>query len=294
MDPGVLYSFRKENAMQNQTKIAMIRGAGLSFPLAALLFLFVGKLYVFSFILVGALIGFGVGEWISRGSVFHRNSQLAVISDHREVGQPGWLVNHLLHPNLLIRLAALLVLGSGLLLATWSIGYYLLPEGVFHGGAEAQMARGTLNTPSANGVEEWGKIFRANLVPVALILIGSLLIRVNGISFGCLVSLVNIIGYGLFMGTNSFAIPMPVRLAPSLEILQRSGPYEMLALVLLAASSYSWSFFEVKQLFRTNPSQVQPRPKIIGSEVGVFLLGIVILAAANWMEASMVMTTYFR
>ena len=91
------------------------------------------------------------------------------------------------------------------------------------------------------------------------------------------------------MGTHSFAIPMPVRLAPSRAILERSGPYEMLALIVLAAASYGWSIFKIERLFRTNPERIIPGPKVTIVEVAAFLLGIGILAAANWREAVMVM-----
>lgn len=179
--------------------------------------------------------------------------------------------------------------GTGLLFVSWCIGYYLLPKGIFRVGAETQMAREALNTSSGSILEEWTKLFRANLLSAFIILAGSLLIRVNRVSLGYLTALYNIAGYGLFIGTNSFVIPMPFRMAPSLAIFQRSGPYEMLALIVLAAASYDWSTFEIKHLFRTNPERVIPGPKITVVEIATFLFGIGILATANWREASLVM-----
>jgi hypothetical protein len=42
-------------------------------------------------------------------------------------------------------------------------------------------------------------------------------------------------------------------------------------------------------LFRTNPERVQPGPRFAWYEFGAALAGVGILAAANWVEASMVM-----
>jgi hypothetical protein len=116
------------------------------------------------------------------------------------------------------------------------------------------------------------------------------LIKVNGYSFGTIVALFNLVGYGLFIGTHSFAIPYPERLAPTVQILSRSGPYEMAALVLLAASSYGWSFFAIKKIFRTNPERVEQGPRLSWQDAVGVVLGISILMTANWVEASMIMS----
>jgi hypothetical protein len=276
--------------MQNSIKISVIRGAGLSFPIACLLFLFTGQPIVFVVILAGALIGFGIGEVLVRNPAAADKIQAAINPSKKMPDRQSVLANYLLHPNLFIRLVCLALFGGSLLLITWFIGYYLLSEGIFRGGAQAQMVRGSLNSLSVTVFEEWRKIFAANMMPVMIILGGSLLIRINRVPFGYWVVLFNTAGYGLFIGTNSFAIPMAARMAPSFAILERSGPYEMLALVIIASASFGWSFFEIRQLFRTNPERVFPRPKITGFEIAVLLLGIGILAAANWREAAMVIS----
>lgn len=275
--------------MQNTIKIATIRGAGLSFPIASILFIFSGQFYVFALVPAGALVGLGMGIFLARNPNVDHKLHTAMRPESTKTTRPHWFTKYLFHPNLLIRLISLIVFGAGLLLVTWSIGYYLLPEGIFRGGAETQMVRESLNTPSASVLEEWTKLFKANLLPALLILVGSLLMRVNRVSLGYLTALFNIAGYGLFIGTNSFAIPMPFRMAPSLAIFERSGPFEMLALIVLAAASFGWSFFEIRHLFHTNPERVIPAPKITTLEIAAFLLGIGILAAANWREAVMVM-----
>lgn len=276
--------------MQNAIKIATIRGAGLSFPVACLLFIFLGQPYAFALVPAGAVLGFGMGMFLAKNPTVEPKLKAMIDSERTRITRLNWIAEFLFHTNLLIRLISLVVFGAVLLFVSWSIGYYLLPEGVFGGGAEMQMARAALNTSSASVLEEWTKLFKANMLPTLIILVGSLLIRVNRVPLGYVTALYNIAGYGLFIGTNSFAIPMPFRMAPSLAIFERSGPYEMLALIVLAAASYGWSHFEIKHLFRTNPERVIPGPKIRGTEIAAFMLGIGILAAANWREASMVMS----
>jgi hypothetical protein len=56
--------------------------------------------------------------------------------------------------------------------------------------------------------------------------------------FGYLVPLAWYIYYGLLLGTNSFGIAMPERIAPSLVIFERAGPFELTAYPLSAAASY--------------------------------------------------------
>jgi hypothetical protein len=277
--------------MTNPIKIAVVRGMGLAFPIACLWYVFSGDPSVFSLVLVGAVLGFTVGVVLKRFPGLKTKSP-AVLKEiePRSTRQTG-LMKYLAHENPIIRFASLVAVGILLFLPAWYIGYYLLPEGIFRGGAEAHMARSQLATSSASVFEEWTRIFTANLIPVLIILLGGLLIRVNGLTFGYLIALFNLVGYGLFVGTNSFAIPYPERLAPSLEILSRSGPYEMLALVLLATSSCFWPFFEIKRIFYTSVERVEHGPRFSRKDAIGFGIGLFILIAANWLEAVMIMST---
>jgi hypothetical protein len=277
--------------MSIDIKVATLRGAGLAFPIACLGYVFSGNLSVFSLVLFGAGIGFVVGMILRRQQQAPAGSTVSIpsVRSQAERGPGSWKA--LSHPDPVIRFLSLLSVGALLFLLAWCVGYYLLPEGLFRGGADAQMVRSQLTGQSGSVFEEWTKIFRANLVPVLIILLGSLLVRVNGLSFGYLVALFNLVGYGLFIGTNSFAIAYPQRMAPSFEILSRSGPYEMIGLVLLASSTYFWSFFEVKRLFVTNPERVQQEDRFSWKDALGIGLALVILGAANWIEALMVMSS---
>jgi hypothetical protein len=277
--------------MSNQIKISTVRGVGLAFVLACLFFLFSGNPSSFLLVLLGAGIGFVIGLILERDSKLEAKIHAYIARIGAAPPQRSRLMNYLAHQSLIIRFVNLMAIGTVLFVFARCIGYYVLPEGIFLAGADAHMIRNNLSGQSASVLEEWIRIFKANIVPVLFILLGSLLIRVNGFSFGYLAVLFNLIGYGLFVGSNSFAIPYPARMAPSFEILSRSGPYEMIALGMVAAATYFWPFFEIKKIFLSSPERVVGGARFSWKDVLGIGLGLVILMAANWMEALMVMTS---
>ncbi|MFN2323451.1 MAG: hypothetical protein ABR510_10900 [Trueperaceae bacterium] len=196
--------------------------------------------------------------------------------------------DYLGHPNVLVRFLSLMILGTVLFLVAWTTGYYLLPEGAFHTGAEAQLASRGLSGIAETAFDEASGIFLHNLLPVVLIVLGNIALRVNGIPIGYVVPLFNLVGYGLFIGTNSFLIPYPERLAPTFAILERSGPYEMTALVMVAAATAAWSRYAVRRLFRTEPERLPGPPRVTWQQVAFLLLGIALLAGAAWREGMMI------
>ena len=276
--------------MTNSIKIATVRGAGVAFPVACLWYVFSGNFAVFSLVLIGAGVGLIVGSVLNRIPGWKMKSGLDPRQVDSQPEQQTATSRYLTDQNPLIRFLSLLAAGTLLFLLAWYIGYYLLPEGVFRGGADAHMALSQLATRSASVFEEWLRIFMANLIPVLILLLGSLVIRINGLTFGYIVALFNLAGYGLFIGTNSFAIPYSERMAPSLEIFSRSGPYEMLALVLLATSVYFWPFYDIKHIFRTNSERVSHGRRFSWMDAVGIGIGIGLLMAANWLEAVMVMS----
>jgi hypothetical protein len=66
--------------------------------------------------------------------------------------------------------------------------------------------------------------------------------------------------YAVFLGTNSFFIPMAEPMVPTLAVLLRGGPYEMTAFILMAVTTYNHSRFaltkemhSLKDLHRISP-----------------------------------------
>lgn len=267
-----------------KARIAAIRGAGISFALASLLFVFTWAWWVFLLIPVGALVGFA----LSRRPERERTKRPMPTSSSAIARVGRWVQHQLLHPNLLLRFAGLFTLAVLLFVLAWLIGYYLLPEGALRAAGAEQLARGGLDVTAEGVGEEWGRIFTYNLVPLILIVLANLVLRVNGVPLGYIVPLYNVVGYGAFIGTNSFVIPYPERLAPTFAILERSGPYEMTALLIVAAATATWSHYQVRSIFHTNPEPVEPRPRIALTHLVFLALGVALLAVANLIEAAMI------
>lgn len=279
--------------MRRSKLICTVQGAGLSSPIAALLFVLTWNWMCFLLIPAGAGIGFLIGLIVTKkspaiGLENHSHTEIANFQRAQKILE--LLSRMFQNRNVIVRFANLLTAGCFLFILAWSVSYAILPEGTFSAGAEVHMARSSLDSASQTAVAEWIKILRANFIPILLIIISSLLIKINGIPLGYLIVLYNLVLYGLFVGTNSFAIPYTNRLPPSLAILERSGPYEMTALILLAAATGTWSFFQVKRLFHTVPERVIPAPEFHPSDFATILLGIGLMMAANWKEAVMIMS----
>ncbi len=279
--------------MRNIKTIHSVQGAGLAFPLAALLFVLTWNWRFFFLIPAGAAAGFLLGRKLSRAfspAAVRQPSQVGRLNILKCVrARISRFKVMLLAEGFSVRFFSLLAVGFLIFMLAWIVGYTVFPEGALRPGVQVQMARGGLEAVSPTLVEEAIKIFRVNLYPVFIILVGNLLIRINRVPLGYLAALFNLGMYGLLVGTNSFAIPYAERMAPSLAILGRSGPYEMIALLILAASTGRWSLFEIKRLFFTTPERVVPRPRVALADFGGIVLGMVLLAAANGAEAAMIL-----
>lgn len=126
------------------------------------------------------------------------------------------------------------VLSQAVFWAAWWIGYLWLPEGLLRGGSVASrlplehlpMAQRIVAVIAWNAL--WALLFAA----------GANFVRVGEWPLGLTAVLTIWAFYGLVLGTNSFAEPLPVRPAPSLLlVLQRAGFLEALSYLLFAAAT---------------------------------------------------------
>lgn len=95
--------------MQNTIKIAAIRGAGLSFPIACVLFLLLGQPTVFVLMPAGALIGLGIGVYLNKNPHVNRKLHDGMRPGRAQTQQQNGLAKYLFHPHLLIRVSSLVV-----------------------------------------------------------------------------------------------------------------------------------------------------------------------------------------
>lgn len=197
----------------------------------------------------------------------------------------GVLVRILHHDRLAVRVAGAVGVGYALFFLAWSIGYSVLPEGVLRGQLSGGLPMVT-SSPLMLAVQ----IVGFNLLVPGLVLVLLSRMQVGRFSLGYNVPFANMVLYGLWLGTNSFQVPMPERMEPTLTVFwQRSGPYEMLAFTLMAAVLARSA--RVRQVsFWSGPTVPVPpaeRGTLGLPEYIVLALALAMLVAANVVEAGM-------
>ncbi len=268
--------------MQSPRIVYTVRGAGLSVLVAAIVFVLTWQPLAFALIGLGALAGLAAGTLAERRGMVA--AQPAAVGPEQERRSP--LARVLQHERLIVRTAGLMAVAALLFMAAWYAGYYLLPEGILR-GRTAMAPAGSGVAPSV--LREWLGMALWNVtVPLALIVAGNVLLRINGYPLGYLPPLFNVVMYGLIIGTNSYTIPMPTRMAPSLAVLGRAGPYEFAGYLLVAAATSTLSCWEIRRFMRSNPERVAERPALSRGQWLAVGAGIAVILLAAWREAAMI------
>lgn len=196
----------------------------------------------------------------------------------------GPLLRLLQHERLSTRVAGTLVLGYALLYAAWAAGYYLFPEYALQGwlsGSARIEPDGLLSLAL--------QLMVYNLALPGLLTVGLSRIQAGGYNLGYNVPFFNCVLYGLWLGTNSFAVPMPERLAPTLSLFwSRSGPYEMAAFMLMAAA-LARSALIAQRSFWGGPTIRIPAAerRLRPAEYAALALAVLLVAASSTLEAWM-------
>jgi len=196
----------------------------------------------------------------------------------------------LCHERLYVRFLALFGLGAVLFTLTWTLSYFFLPEGVLRGRTGSAILAG--DEAADSFIAEWLRIVALNLIGVSLVVVANRIYRYKGFPLGYLIPPAMLAMYATCLGTNSFSIPLPERMAPSLAIFGRSGLYEMAALTLVAVSTHSINLYKVTRFIPPTYEPIIPKPKFsltIEQWVGLGL-AIAVLLAANAREAYMIVT----
>jgi len=196
----------------------------------------------------------------------------------------------LCHERLYVRFLALLGLGVVLFTLAWTLSYLFLPEGVLRGRTGSAMLVG--DEAAGSFLAEWLRIAAMNLMAGSLIVLANRIYRYKGFPLGYIIPLAWLTLYATFLGTNSFSIQLPERMAPSLAVFGRTGLYEMAAFTLVAVATYSINLYKVTRLIPPTYEPVTPKPKfslILEQWVGLGLAIAVLLAANAW-EAYMIVT----
>lgn len=169
-------------------------------------------------------------------------------------------------------------------LIAWVIGYDLMPEGVLRGKFAGAALAG--ETAADSLIKEFVRIAAINLVMLVPILAGNWVFLHKEIPLGYVVPVVWAVIYAVVIGTNSTMIAMPERMAPSLQVLRRSGLYEISAYVLVAAASYGVSAYRVIRFYPPESEKIMPAPRWLEAiDWQAMFIAIVLLLAANLWEA---------
>ena len=189
--------------------------------------------------------------------------------------------------KVLVRLAALWLICAVLFTIAWTTSYHLLPEGVLRGRLLG--ARMPIETPEV--MTTFLRIFMVNLLAGCGIVTLGNLFRVGDTPLGYSVPLVHSVVYGVLLGTNSFGMPAAGPLAPSLTtLLGRSGAFEITAYIAIAAATTGLAIWRQRSVLDRHSEQVGSwrRWRLSRLEMAVVIGAVVLLAAANYREASQI------
>jgi len=150
------------------------------------------------------------------------------------------------HDKIYIRLFSLFHFGLILFFLSWIIGYYLLPEGVLQDIRIINYLTRDLSLLESAQDYIYYAVFYIGVF--GFILIGNFIMKVKYFPYGYLIPLAWMVLYGLTVGTNSFAVPMEMAMAPSLAIVSQAGLHEILAASIMAVSTYDLNIFYAEDL----------------------------------------------
>jgi hypothetical protein len=145
----------------------------------------------------------------------------------------GRLKGALTHRSPMRRALTASAIAVVLWLGAWTISYLVIGEGALREVMSARLPDGVFEAgPSlALTIFQWNLVFG-----VGAIVVGSLF-AIGPISLGYFAPWWWALGYGVALGTNSFVLTVPGKLAPRLDILwQHIGAREILAYILVSAA----------------------------------------------------------
>jgi len=192
---------------------------------------------------------------------------------------------YFMNEKFIIRFISLLTVGIILFTLVWFLSYYFLPDGFLKG--KAVSGRIVRAEASNTLLAEWGKIAGYNLGAVCLLVLVNLILWFDLFPLGYVTVFGNLTLYSIYMGTNSFMISMPERMAPSFAIFARSGSYEMIGFLLVAAATYNQSRFALAK----NSYRITSVPRLSLEQWMGLGFGIAIILLAAWREAIMIMAS---
>jgi len=189
----------------------------------------------------------------------------------------------LTHRNVVVRAISLWILCFMFLIVAWLVAYYFLPYEVLKGVfPSAYLPLGS------SFLSAFFAIFLFNLVVGCGFTVAANLISAKSIPLGYLYPSVQVILFGIFLGTNSFAISQGSRLFPSLTLVTGAGFYELTAYILVAVATAKLTLWNQTGLLGGSLERIKKRQEIelARSELFVLIFGISLLLAGAVIEAA--------
>ncbi|MBD3173336.1 hypothetical protein GF326_12800 [Candidatus Bathyarchaeota archaeon] len=120
-------------------------------------------------------------------------------------------------------------------------------------------------------------------------MLGNYILRVDYFSYGYLVPITWMTMYAVTLGTNSFNIPMEIKMAVSLDVFRRSGLWELMAASLFAVAIDTISVNKSASISQeSKPIPKEERPAFKTQQWLAILVSIILLAIAAFREAFMI------
>lgn len=191
--------------------------------------------------------------------------------------------NLLCHKKLSVRFLTLFGFSIIIFLIAWTFSYTFLPNAVLRGRTGSVIAG---DEAASSFLVEFLRIAAFNLFAMGMIVVSNWILKIRCYPLGYLLPFFYAVIYAVTLGTNSFAIPLVDRMAPTFEVLARSGVYEITAFILMAASTYGITAYRVKRLVPPDSEKIEPKPNFARDiHWAGFVLAILLLLAANAWEA---------
>jgi hypothetical protein len=198
------------------------------------------------------------------------------------------LKNWLTHENVMIRAVTLWFTCFALLAVTSFVSYYFLPYSILRGVFPSA------NLPLGNDfLSAFLTIFLFNLVVGCGLTVALNLLSAKSIPLGYFYPLIQISLYGVFLGTDSFAISHGSRLFPSITLVNGAGFYEFTAYVLVATATARLVLWNQTGWLGGSLIKIKERKelKLSRSELFTVTLGVLLLLVAAAIEANGIMGT---
>jgi len=188
--------------------------------------------------------------------------------------------------NVFVRAISLWTLCFTFLIVTWFVAYYFLPYGVLKGVFPSAYL------PLGNSfLSAFFAIFLFNLVVGCGFTVAANLISAKHFPIGYLYPLVQVSLFGIFLGTNSFAVSQGGRLFLGARLITGSGLYEISAYVFVAAATARLTLWNQTGWLGGSLERIKKTQeiKLARSELFVLAFGVVLLLAAAVIEAGGIM-----